>query len=115
MQKVERRCRLGSSLLGRVSGASLAAGLPLCPGVALAQGPRDPTNAPAVAPAPAASPAPAPAPSAAASELPSVEIIVTARKRSEVLRDVPVAITAIGGEQLAAKNITQLVDVGALV
>ena len=37
-------------------------------------------------------------------------IVVTARKRAENLRDVPVAITAITGETLQQKNITQLID-----
>jgi iron complex outermembrane receptor protein len=38
------------------------------------------------------------------------DIVVTARKRAENLRDVPVAITAITGETLQQKNITQLID-----
>lgn len=38
------------------------------------------------------------------------DIVVTARKRAENLRDVPVAITAIGGEVLQQKNITQVID-----
>ncbi|WP_176595046.1 MULTISPECIES: TonB-dependent receptor [Sphingobium] len=38
------------------------------------------------------------------------DIVVTARKRAENLRDVPVAITAIGGEMLQQKNITQVID-----
>lgn len=32
------------------------------------------------------------------------DIVVTARKRAENLRDVPVAITAIGGDMLQQKN-----------
>lgn len=42
------------------------------------------------------------------------EIVVTARKRTENLRDVPVAITAISGEQLQTKNITQVIDLAAV-
>ena len=38
------------------------------------------------------------------------DIVVTARKRAENLRDVPVAITAIGGDMLQQKNITQVID-----
>lgn len=38
------------------------------------------------------------------------DIVVTARKRSENLREVPVALTAISGETLTQRNITQLVD-----
>nr|WP_140404574.1 TonB-dependent receptor [Sphingomonas sp. CDS-1] len=38
------------------------------------------------------------------------DIIVTARKRAESLRDVPVAITAISGDMLVQQNITQMID-----
>lgn len=38
------------------------------------------------------------------------DIVVTARKRTENLRDVPVAITAITGSALQEKNITQIID-----
>ncbi|MDB5578964.1 MAG: hypothetical protein JWR80_4140 [Bradyrhizobium sp.] len=38
------------------------------------------------------------------------DIIVTARKRSENLRDVPVAVTAISGRQLTQLNVIQLAD-----
>lgn len=41
------------------------------------------------------------------------DIVVTARKRSENLRDVPIAVTAITGDQLQQKNITQLIDLAA--
>lgn len=41
------------------------------------------------------------------------DIVVTARKRAENLRDVPIAITAISGAQLEAKNITQVIDLAA--
>jgi outer membrane receptor protein involved in Fe transport len=49
-----------------------------------------------------------PATTAAASEV--GEILVTARKRSEILRDVPVAITAVTGKTLAHENIVQVID-----
>jgi iron complex outermembrane receptor protein len=38
------------------------------------------------------------------------DIVVTARKRTENLRDVPVAITAVSGITLQNKNITQIID-----
>ncbi len=41
------------------------------------------------------------------------DIIVTARKRSENLRDVPIAVTAITGAALQAKNIVQIIDLPA--
>lgn len=43
------------------------------------------------------------------------DIIVTARKREENLRDVPVAITAISGDTLKAQNITQMIDLSKTV
>lgn len=43
------------------------------------------------------------------------EIIVTARKREERLRDVPVAIAAVSGGELQRKNIVQLIDLSATV
>jgi iron complex outermembrane receptor protein len=50
----------------------------------------------------------APAAAAAPSDTSTQEIVVTAQKRSERLQDVPVAITALSGSQLAASNITDL-------
>src|SRR5450631_4506302 len=44
-----------------------------------------------------------------------VEIIVTARKRSENLRDIPASITAISAATIAEANLTQLDDLSALV
>ena len=38
------------------------------------------------------------------------DIIVTAQKRSESLRDVPMTVTALSGEQLAARGITDVAD-----
>ncbi|MCK9541663.1 MAG: TonB-dependent receptor [Novosphingobium sp.] len=37
-------------------------------------------------------------------------IIVTARKKEESLQQVPIAVTAIGGEQLASKNVVRFQD-----
>lgn len=42
------------------------------------------------------------------------DITVTARKREEYARDVPVAIAALSGAQLQEKNITQLLDLTAV-
>ena len=43
------------------------------------------------------------------------EIIVTAQKRSERLQDVPISISAVGGDALAEANVTQLFDLPRLV
>lgn len=43
------------------------------------------------------------------------EIIVTAQRRAENLRDVPIAVTAIDGERLATRGIKDLVDMTAEV
>lgn len=42
------------------------------------------------------------------------DIVVTARKVSENLQDVPVAVTAFSGEQLEAQNASQLTDIAKL-
>ena len=48
------------------------------------------------------------APATAANQIVSIdEIVVTAQKRAENVQDVPLAITAVRGETLAAMNITQ--------
>ncbi|WP_242098558.1 TonB-dependent receptor [Sphingomonas sp. CROZ-RG-20F-R02-07] len=44
----------------------------------------------------------------------ATDIVVTARKRSEYARDVPIAVTAILGAQLQAKNITQIIDLASV-
>ncbi len=43
------------------------------------------------------------------------EIIVTAQKREERLQDVPAAVSAIGGDALQERNITNLIDIQTLV
>lgn len=48
-------------------------------------------------------------------EEPQKEIIVTARKRSESLREVPVSVQVVGGETLASKSIVQLAEIVPLV
>lgn len=50
---------------------------------------------------------------AQAAEADPSDIVVTARRVAERLQDVPIAITAYSGEQLAKKNITRISDVGA--
>ncbi len=42
------------------------------------------------------------------------EIVVTAQRRSELARDVPISITAIGADQLASAGITETSDLGKL-
>ncbi|QQD18576.1 TonB-dependent receptor [Spongiibacter nanhainus] len=42
------------------------------------------------------------------------EVVVTARKRSESQQDVPVAVTAISSEQMAANNIATIADVAKI-
>jgi iron complex outermembrane receptor protein len=59
-------------------------------------------------------PAGATAPDAAAEPENDQAIVVTARKRSEVLLDVPVAVTAISGDTIEKRGLTQLKDVAAL-
>lgn len=43
------------------------------------------------------------------------EIVVTAQKREENLRDVPVSITAVGNQELEKLHVTQLTDVASYV
>ncbi|WP_294190145.1 TonB-dependent receptor [uncultured Sphingomonas sp.] len=50
-----------------------------------------------------------------ASAAASQDIIVTATRRSESLRDVPIAITAISGEQVKEARITNFIDVPAIL
>ena len=56
--------------------------------------------------------APAPAP-AAAEDTGLGEIVVQARKVSENIQDVPVAITAVSGEQLAVRSIQRVQDIAS--
>jgi iron complex outermembrane receptor protein len=57
--------------------------------------------------------APAGASTAAAPEV--TEVIVTATRREEALSKVPVAVTAVTGEQVKAQHVTNFADVPALV
>lgn len=50
-------------------------------------------------------------PAAEAAVVDSGDIVVTARKREERLQDVPVAVSAIGGEALQQGGITQVADI----
>ncbi|MBV06350.1 MAG: hypothetical protein CMD53_03315, partial [Gammaproteobacteria bacterium] len=42
------------------------------------------------------------------------EVVVTARKREETSQSVPIPITALGGDQLEARNITEIQDITKL-
>ena len=42
------------------------------------------------------------------------EVVVTARQREETAQSVPIPITALGGDQIEARNITELADIGKL-
>ncbi len=47
-----------------------------------------------------------------ASEASDQEVVVTARRRNEVLLDVPIAVTAYSGEQLARQGAVDITDIG---
>ena len=69
------------------------------------------------APAPVEQPAAEPAPAAAAADTKSEsdqEIVVTARKREETLKDVPIAATAISGDLIEKRGLTSVKEVAAL-
>lgn len=58
--------------------------------------------------------APLPAFSQAATDQSSDVIIVTAQKRAQDIQEVPVAVTAIGGEALQSLGVTDVLDLNAL-
>lgn len=62
----------------------------------------------------ATSPAVAPAPTPAANSNGIADIVVTAQKRSENLQSVPIAITALSGQQLAATGSISTADLKAV-
>ena len=39
------------------------------------------------------------------------EVVVTAQKRAQDIQEVPIAVTAFGGDQIATGNIAQLTDI----
>ena len=43
------------------------------------------------------------------------EVIVTAQKRAESLQDVPISMTAIGGEKISEAGIQSMTDLGSYV
>ncbi|WP_197277213.1 TonB-dependent receptor [Sphingomonas profundi] len=105
MKRVSRRLRrLQLSALGSASFLGLAS----------------PVFAQSATP-PVATEASTPVASAAASDDPAVaesglqDIVVTARKREERLRDVPVAIVAVSGATLSQNNVVRLTDLTTLV
>lgn len=98
-----------SALSGRFIFASLLCGTALVATPAWAQS-ADAQPQPATAPAQAAAPANAAAASAAAPEVTqgNEDIIVTAQKREQNLQQVPVAVTAVSSDRLAAAHIQNL-------
>ena len=66
--------------------------------------------------APVATAAPAAAPDAAAEvpEAAGTDIVVVARKREERLQDIPIAVTAVTGDVIEKRGLTQVKDVAAL-
>ena len=42
------------------------------------------------------------------------EVVVTARQREETAQSVPIPITALGGDQIEARNITEIADITKL-
>src|SRR5688572_1778733 len=51
------------------------------------------------------------APASQASEVELDAIVVTAQKREQNLQEVPVAVSAVSGEQLEARGVAQVTDV----
>lgn len=100
---------------GPVSARASRTFAPLMSGVALASlgftaMPAFAQAAPSATPADQAAPAaPTPDPQAEAANAPG-DIVVTARRTNERLQDVPVAVTAFGGEQLAERRIVSETD-----
>ncbi|MET0269605.1 MAG: TonB-dependent receptor [Sphingomonas sp.] len=92
----ERSRRLAALLVGC---AIIAIATP-----AMAQEASGPALSPSPATQPETPPAPGVAAEAAADEAEPGEIVVTAQKRSERLQDVPLAVSVIGGEALAASG-----------
>ena len=70
--------------------------------------------APAIAQDQASLPAAPAAVDASATDTGIGEIVVTAQRRSENLQNVPISITAITGQQLAARNITDLTTLNTI-
>ena len=62
----------------------------------------------------AAAPAGAHAQEAAAADDAAGEIVVTAQRRQELSRDVPISVTNLNGQQLATANVSQLSDTAKL-
>ena len=91
-----------TGLLGTVTGIALVAG----PAMA---------HAPATTPNAVATTAPANATTTEANAAQSgqSDIVVTARRRNELLIDVPIAVTAFTGEQLARQGALDITDIGA--
>ncbi|HEX2624458.1 MAG TPA: TonB-dependent receptor [Sphingomicrobium sp.] len=73
-----------------------------------------PAAAQDVPPAPATAPQTAAAAPTADEQTNSNEVVVTARKREETLKDVPVAATAVSGDTIEKRGLTSVKDVALL-
>jgi iron complex outermembrane recepter protein len=91
-----RRSARGA-LLGSIGLAALMLGQPALAQEAVTAEPAPPADAQTTEEAAAAS---------------DTEIVVTARRRNEILLDVPIAVTAYSGEQLARQGALDITDVG---
>ena len=92
-----------AGLLGTVAGSALVAA------PALAQGPAATPNAIPTTTAPANGTTT----QTDAAQSGQSDIVVTARRRNELLIDVPIAVTAFTGEQLARQGALDITDIGA--
>ena len=91
-----------AGLLGTVAGSALVAA------PALAQTPAATPNA-----IPTTAPANATTTQTDAAQSGQSDIVVTARRRNELLIDVPIAVTAFTGDQLARQGALDITDIGA--
>ncbi|MEG3126127.1 TonB-dependent receptor [Sphingomonas sp. GB1N7] len=107
LETLSKPSRLGLRALAMV-GASTTA-LTACPAIAQIRA-GDAQDVTAGAAAPASS-----VPDADTDAAPGLDIVVTAQKRSELLRNVPISVAALSGDQLAQSNIARMTDLVAVV
>lgn len=112
---VERRALLlvGAASLSFVASAAWAQDNPTQPNADPNVAPPPATGAPTTVESTASSPAPGTETAPPAAEGGLQDIVVTARKRTESVQDVPVAVTAISAEQIAKRDLTSLEKIAA--